>query len=159
MVIRYRTYDSVLFRQQERKPKATFTMGYSFQVEARGILYVPSHRLAVHTTAFVIPVVEHWLDWEIVQWVHHKGSIQRTMSKRSYHGATSRSRYWGKSMWSHYDVCYTSYIFLYIFFRYNHVNIYIHIYTHTHTHRYTYIYIYIIIIFVVFPTEWEMASL
>ena len=24
-----------------------------------------------HTTAFVIPVVENWLEWEIVQWVHH----------------------------------------------------------------------------------------
>ena len=23
-----------------------------------------------YTTAFVTPVVEHWLEWEIVQWVH-----------------------------------------------------------------------------------------
>ena len=23
-----------------------------------------------HTTAFVTPVVEHWLEWEIAQWVH-----------------------------------------------------------------------------------------
>ena len=32
-----------------------------------------------HTTAFVTPVVEHWLEREIAQCVH------------SYHGATSRS--------------------------------------------------------------------
>ena len=25
-----------------------------------------------HTTAFVTPVVEHWLEREIVQWVHYK---------------------------------------------------------------------------------------
>ena len=29
-----------------------------------------------HTTAFVTPVAEHWLDWEIAQWVHHEGSIR-----------------------------------------------------------------------------------
>ena len=28
-----------------------------------------------HTTAFVTPVVEHWLEQEIAQWVHHEGSI------------------------------------------------------------------------------------
>ena len=27
--------------------------------------------------AFVIPVVEHWLEQEIAQWVYHEGSIQR----------------------------------------------------------------------------------
>ena len=26
-----------------------------------------------HTTTFVTPVVEHWLEREIVQWVHHEG--------------------------------------------------------------------------------------
>ena len=30
-----------------------------------------------HTTAFVTPVVEHWLEREIAQWVHHEGSIRR----------------------------------------------------------------------------------
>ena len=41
--------------------------------------------------AFVTPVVGHWLEQEIAQWVHHEGLI-RTMSKHSYHGATSCSR-------------------------------------------------------------------
>ena len=34
----------------------------------------PTDRIA-HTTAFVTPVVEHWLEREIAQWVHHEGSI------------------------------------------------------------------------------------
>ena len=26
--------------------------------------------------AFVTPVMEHWLERQIAQWVHHEGSIQ-----------------------------------------------------------------------------------
>ena len=37
-------------------------MGYSYRLTARVLLYAPSHR---HTTAFVKPVVEHWLEREI----------------------------------------------------------------------------------------------
>ena len=36
----------------------------------------PTDRIA-HTTAFVTPVVEHWLEGEIDQWVYHEGSIRR----------------------------------------------------------------------------------
>ena len=41
------------------------------------LLYMhhPTDRIA-HTTAFVSPVVEHWLEREIAQWVHPEGSIQ-----------------------------------------------------------------------------------
>ena len=28
-----------------------------------------------HITAFVTQVIEHWLELEIAQWVHHEGSI------------------------------------------------------------------------------------
>ena len=46
-----------------------------------------------HPTDETAPVVEHCLEREIAQWVG--GSIDptthRTMSERSYHGATSRS--------------------------------------------------------------------
>ena len=38
-------------------------------------MHHPTDRIA-HTTAFVTPVVEHWLEREIAQWVHHEGSIQ-----------------------------------------------------------------------------------
>ena len=39
-------------------------------------MHHPTDRIA-HTTAFVTPVVEHWLEREEAQWVHHEGSIQR----------------------------------------------------------------------------------
>ena len=32
--------------------------------------------MIAHTMAFVIPVVEHWLEKEMAHWVHHEGSIQ-----------------------------------------------------------------------------------
>ena len=35
--------------------------------------------MITHTTAFVTPVVEHWLEREIAQWVH-------PMKDRSYQG-------------------------------------------------------------------------
>ena len=43
-----------------------------------------SDRIAL-TTALITPVVEHWLEREIAQWVHH----ERTL----YHEAASRSGY------------------------------------------------------------------
>ena len=35
-------------------------------------MHHPINRI-VHTTDFVTPVVEHWLEREIAQWVHHEG--------------------------------------------------------------------------------------
>ena len=52
-------------------------------------MHHPTDRIT-HTTAFVTPVVEHWLEQEIAQWVHHEGSIrrpihhERTLLPRSY---------------------------------------------------------------------------
>ena len=42
-----------------------------------------------HTTAFITPVVEHWLEREIAQWFHHEGSDnpshhERTLLTLSY---------------------------------------------------------------------------
>ena len=80
-------------------------------------MHHPTDRIA-HTSVFVTPVVEHWLEQEIAQWVHpmkdrsddpshHERMLlprsyisllgrinpttHRTMSERSYHGATYRS--------------------------------------------------------------------
>ena len=39
----------------------------------------PTDRIA-HTTAFVTPVVEHWLEREIAHWVHYEGSIRRPIA-------------------------------------------------------------------------------
>ena len=43
----------------------------------QGFFYMhhPADRIA-YTTPFVAPVVEHWLEREITQWVHHEGSIR-----------------------------------------------------------------------------------
>ena len=38
-------------------------------------MHHPTDRIT-HTTAFVTPVVEHWLEREIAQWVHLEGSRQ-----------------------------------------------------------------------------------
>ena len=54
----------------ERKPAAT-TWATLFDKQ-QGFFYMhyPTDRIT-HTTAFVTPVVEHWLEREIAQWVHH----------------------------------------------------------------------------------------
>ena len=44
-------------------------MGYSFQLTARVLLYGYATDRMAHTMAFVTPVVEHWLEREIAQWV------------------------------------------------------------------------------------------
>ena len=35
-------------------------------------IHHPTDKIA-HTTVFVTPVMEHWLEREIAQWVHHEG--------------------------------------------------------------------------------------
>ena len=54
--------------------------GYSFRLAAM-VLYMhyPTDRIT-HTTAFVTPVVQDWLEREIAQWVHHKGSTRRPIA-------------------------------------------------------------------------------
>ena len=36
--------------------------------------------MTVHIMSFVTPVMEHWLEREIAQWVHHEGSIQQSIT-------------------------------------------------------------------------------
>ena len=45
------------------------------------ILYHDTDSMS-HTTAFVKPAMDHWLEWEIAQWVHCEGSIQRLIILR-----------------------------------------------------------------------------
>ena len=42
-----------------------------FPINSKGLFYMhhPTDRIA-HTTVFVTPVAEHWLEREITQWVH-----------------------------------------------------------------------------------------
>ena len=57
-----------------------------------------------HTTAFVTPVVEHWLEREIAQWVHPRkdrsddpSHHERTLLPQELHLAPPRSVYAGGS--------------------------------------------------------------
>ena len=66
-----------------------------FSISSKGsfICIIPDR--IIHTTAFVTPVMEHWLEREIAQWAHPMKDdrmTHRTISERSYHGATSCSR-------------------------------------------------------------------
>ena len=53
----------------KRKETRCHHIGYSYRLTARALLYAPSHRQDNTYTAFVTPVVEHWLEREIAQWV------------------------------------------------------------------------------------------
>ena len=66
--------------------------GLLFSINSTLFFYMhhPTDRIA-HTTAFVTPVVEHWLEREIVQWVHpmkdrsdDPSHHERTLLPRSY---------------------------------------------------------------------------
>ena len=54
-----------------------------FPISSKGsfICFIP--QTGSHTTAFVTPVVEHWLEQEIAQWLHHEGSIRRLHHERT----------------------------------------------------------------------------
>ena len=59
-------------------------MDYSLRLAARVLLYMhhPIDRIAP-TTAFITPVVEHWLERDIAQWVHYGGSIRRSIALKA----------------------------------------------------------------------------
>ena len=74
-----------------RKETRCRYIGYSFLLTARYFyMHQPTDRIA-HTTAFVTPVVEHWLEREIAKWVHpmkdrsdDPSHHERTLLPRSY---------------------------------------------------------------------------
>ena len=66
--------------------------GLLFAINSKGSFYMhhPTDRI-IHTTAFVTPVVEHWLEREIAQWAHlmkdrsdDPSHHERTLLPRSY---------------------------------------------------------------------------
>ena len=66
-------------------------------------MHHPTDRIA-HTTAFVTPVVEHWLEREIAQWVHpmkdrsdDPSHHERTLLPQSYISLSSHNRLTNKS--------------------------------------------------------------
>ena len=51
-----------------------------FPISSKGFyMHHPTDRIT-HTMAFVTPVVEHWVEREIAQWVHHEELIQRSIA-------------------------------------------------------------------------------
>ena len=55
--------------------------GLLFSISTNGIFYIHLHTHRIkHTTAFITPVVEDWLNQEIAQWVHHEGSIRQPIA-------------------------------------------------------------------------------
>ena len=58
-------------------------IGYSYRLK-QGFFYMhhPTDRIT-HTTAFVTPVVEHWLEREIAQWVVLLKGVQIWMSTKN----------------------------------------------------------------------------
>ena len=53
-----------------RKKTRCCHMGYSFRLAERILLYAPSHRQDSTYHGLCAPVVVHWLEQEIAQWVH-----------------------------------------------------------------------------------------
>ena len=74
-------------------------IGYSFRLAARVLLYASSHR---QDNTYHIPVVEHWLERKIAQWVHPMKDRTDDISHHErtlYLWATSRSSKWTTNMW------------------------------------------------------------
>ena len=63
--------ESNIVEETAREETCCGHIGYSFRLAARVLLHASFHRWITHTTAFGTPVVEHWLEREIAQWVHH----------------------------------------------------------------------------------------
>ena len=65
--------------------------GLLFPINSKGSFICTIPDRITHTTAFVAPVVEHWLEREIAQWVHpmkdrsdDPSHNERTLLPRSY---------------------------------------------------------------------------
>ena len=74
------------------KDHSDIERGYSLPPHRQGFFYLhhPTHRI-IHTTAVVTPVVVHWLDRELAQWVlpmkdrsDDQSNHERTLLPRSY---------------------------------------------------------------------------
>ena len=54
--------------------------GLHLPISSKGsYMHHPTDKIA-YTTTYVKPVMEHWLEREITQWVHHEGSIRRPIA-------------------------------------------------------------------------------
>ena len=59
----------------------------AFWMEASVLLYIPSHREdSTYHSLFFTPVIEHWLEWEIAQWVG--SNMGKQSDNKSHHEQT-----------------------------------------------------------------------
>ena len=65
-------------KYRERKSAATTWAMISDWQQGFFYMHHPTGRIT-HTTTFVTPVVEHWLEWEIAQWVAQNCKSQPDM--------------------------------------------------------------------------------
>ena len=68
----------------DRKPAAATWATLSDYQQGFFYMHHPTERTA-HTTAFITPVLEHWLEREITQWVH---PMKDRSDDPSHHGRT-----------------------------------------------------------------------
>ena len=73
------TYGKGPLRYRERTPAAATWATLSNYQQGFFYMHHPTDRIA-HSTAFVTPVVGHWLEREIAQGVDHEGSIRRPIA-------------------------------------------------------------------------------
>ena len=78
-------------------------------------MHHPTDRIT-HTTAFVTPVVEHWLEREIAQWVHpmkdrsddpshHERTLYLWATSRSSLSSKTKSLGLDENRFSRYNIC------------------------------------------------------
>ena len=68
----YMALDMVKDHSDSKRGNPLSPHGLLFLISSKGSFICT--RIA-HTMAFVTPVMEHWLEREIAQWIHHEGSI------------------------------------------------------------------------------------
>ena len=87
--------------------------------------------MIVHTTTFATLIVEHLLEREVAQWVHHEGGAFISTDKVQTHLA------------KHSPATLSTYLPTHTTHPSIHPSIYTHTHTHTHTHIYIHMYIHI----------------
>ena len=83
-----------------------------FPISSKGSFMDHPTDMIAHTTAFVTPVVEHWLEREIVQWVH---PMKDRSDDPSHHERTLLPRSYISLLYSYR--CSVCYLFIYLYMR------------------------------------------
>ena len=77
------------------------THEYSFRLAVKVFLYASSHREDNTYHSFVTPVVEHWLEWEIDQWVWNKKDKVQLKVKTEFY--KYMNHWWHSTTYSYWE--------------------------------------------------------